>query len=140
MHQSKTLANFNRGGYLTLFVIWKLTDISLNISVHSLPGIWTYIIGITGSVATMSLCWLLAKTKLNNPLIFLGKNSLLIMCLHEPLKRIVIKVASSFANMDTDMVRQNLTMSILITFAVVVILLPCIYAANKWMPWLVGKK
>lgn len=88
----------------------------------------------------MSLCGLLAKTKLNSPLMFLGKNSLLIMCLHEPVKRIVIKVASSLARMDTDMLRHNLAMSILVTSAVVVILLPCIYAANRWMPWIVGKK
>lgn len=91
-------------------------------------------------MATLSLCKLLVGTKIEQPLLFLGKNSLLIMCLHEPIKRIVIKVMAVVAGMETDILRQDLFVSIAVILIVIALLLPCIYAVNKWMPWCVGKQ
>lgn len=127
-------------GYLMLFVIKDLFDVQISMYGHTLSGVWVYVTGAIGSVATISLCWLLMQTKLGMPLSYLGRNSLLIMCLHEPLKRIVIKVASIATGIDADILREQLLVSILITIVVVVLLLPVIYSTNRWFPWIVGKR
>lgn len=127
-------------GCIVLFLIGRLTDVSIGMHSHRINGAWIYVTGVTGSLLTLSLCWLLELAKLSKPLQFLGKNSLAIMCLHEPLKRIVIKAASSITNTDTESVRQDFILCVLIALVVVVALLPCICALNKWAPWMVGKR
>lgn len=61
------------------------------------------------------------------------------MCLHEPLKRIVIKGFSVVTGLDTGVLREEMLPSLLIVAVIVVILLPCVYAINHWIPLLAGK-
>lgn len=106
---------------------------------HNLAGGWIYLTALIGSVTTISLCNLFVNTKNEKPLLFLGKNSLLIMCLHEPTKRIVIKIMSITTGMETELLRQDIFMSMAVLLIVIALLLPCIYTINKWTPWAVGK-
>ncbi len=69
----------------------------------------------------------------------MGKNSLLIMCLHEPLKRIIIKALSVIIRYDTEVLREDLLLSVIAVAVTVILLLPCIYTVNKWTPWIAGK-
>lgn len=140
-HSNKQVLTTIFGGGICVLVLikWK-TNISVDLHIHNLANGWIYLTALIGSVATLSLCKLLVGTKIEQPLLFLGKNSLLIMCLHEPIKRIVIKVMAVVAGMETDILRQDLFVSIAVILIVIALLLPCIYAVNKWMPWCVGKQ
>lgn len=107
---------------------------------HGVASGWIYLTALIGSMATISLCSLLDSTKISKPLMFLGKNSLLVMCLHEPLKRIVIKIISVTTKMETDILRHDIYMSIAVLLIIIIFLLPCIFAVNRWLPWAVGGK
>lgn len=140
-HVSVTLALISvGGGYAALYIIYLLTDIRVDMRAHELSGAWFYVLAIIGSVSTLSLCRLLEKTKLSDALCFLGRNSLIIMCLHEPLKRIVIKIFSVMTGTETEALREELLPCLLITATITLILLPCIYIINRCIPTLAGNK
>ena len=69
----------------------------------------------------------------------LGMNSLAIMLLHEPIKRIVIKLYSVFSTSSVDVLRESLLNSLVITILTILIRLPIILSVNKYIPVLLGK-
>lgn len=122
-----------------LFLLNTRTDISINMLGHDFAYGWIYLTAIVGSLTMLCMCYLLKDTVINKPLAFLGKNSLLIMCLHEPLKRIIIKILSAVIGYDTDVLRGDFILSLIVVVVTVALLLPCIYSINKWIPWTAGK-
>ena len=73
------------------------------------------------------------------PLLWLGANSLAIMCLHEPLKRIIVVLFSKVLNMETGEVRENILLSLLIAILIIVLLVPICLFLNKNCHRLLGK-
>ena len=93
-------------------------------------------------VCIMCLFALLVKIrsrKIISILTWLGVNSLLIMCLHEPLKRIIIVVFSKLLGMETEAVRGSIGWSILMSCLIVVLLVPICMFINKKCKWVLGK-
>lgn len=70
---------------------------------------------------------------------YLGENSLIIMCIHEPIKRIVLVLVSKLLQMPTDIIRDNLFLSIAVTFVIILICIPFIYIIHNYLPWMIGK-
>lgn len=70
---------------------------------------------------------------------YLGQNSLIIMCVHEPLKRILLMVFSKVVSMPTDAIRDELVMSVISTLLVVAICIPIIEIVNRKISWIIGK-
>lgn len=70
---------------------------------------------------------------------YLGQNSLIIMCVHEPLKRILLMVLSKVVSMPTDAIRDELVMSVISTLLVVAICIPIIEIVNRKISWIIGK-
>lgn len=70
---------------------------------------------------------------------YLGQNSLIIMCVHEPLKRILLMVFSKVVSMPTDAIRDELVMSVISTLLVVAICIPIIEIVNRKNSWIIGK-
>lgn len=70
---------------------------------------------------------------------YLGQNSLIIMCVHEPLKRILLMVFSKVVSMPTDAIRDELVMSVISTLLVVAICIPIIEIVNRKFSWIIGK-
>ncbi|MBQ3635157.1 MAG: acyltransferase family protein [Bacteroidales bacterium] len=70
---------------------------------------------------------------------WLGVNTLAIMCIHEPVKRIVIKMFSVVANIGTDELRGYVICSIAVTAAVLLILVPICKLIDKYVPWVWGR-
>lgn len=68
------------------------------------------------------------------------RGSLIIMCIHEPIKRIVLVLASKLINMPTDIIRDNLLFSIGIMIIIILICFPFIYIIQNYLPWMTGKK
>lgn len=67
---------------------------------------------------------------------FLGYNSLAIMLMHEPLKRVIIKVYSVATSIDMDTVRESVSHSIAITLIVILILCPVVMLIRKYCSFL----
>lgn len=72
-------------------------------------------------------------------LAYLGQNSLIIMCVHEPLKRIILMVLSKVVSMPTDVIREEIEMSIVATLIVVAVCIPVIEIINRKISWVIGK-
>ena len=72
-------------------------------------------------------------------LAYLGQNSLIIMCVHEPLKRIILMVLSKVMSMPTDVIRDEIGMSIVATLIVVAVCIPVIEIINRKFSWTIGK-
>lgn len=70
---------------------------------------------------------------------WLGVNSLAIMCLHEPLKRIILKITSSILGMDMDAVRESVLLNMADTLIILIILIPVCLLMNKYCKWVLGK-
>ena len=93
-------------------------------------------------VCIMCLFALLEKIrsgKIISILTWLGVNSLIIMCLHEPLKRIIIVVFSKLLGMETEAVRESIVWSILMSCLIIVILVPVCMFMNRKCKWVLGK-
>ena len=72
-------------------------------------------------------------------LAYLGRNSLIIMCVHEPLKRIILVVLSKVVSMPIDVIRDEIAMSIVATLIVVAVCIPIIEIINRKISWAIGK-
>lgn len=70
---------------------------------------------------------------------WLGRNTLVIMCLHEPLKRIVIKIFAIATHQNTDELRESTILSILVTAVVILVLVPVCKLISKRLPWILGR-
>ncbi len=72
-------------------------------------------------------------------LAYFGRTSLIIMCVHEPLKRIILMVLSKVISMSTDVIRDEIGMSIVTTLIVVAVCIPVIEIINRKISWVIGK-
>lgn len=61
------------------------------------------------------------------------------MCVHEPLKRIILMVLSKGVSMPTDVIRDEIGMSIVSTLIVVAVCIPVIEIINRKFSWTIGK-
>lgn len=82
---------------------------------------------------------LLKQIKLLKYIQYLGENSLIIMCIHEPIKRIVLTLASKISHIPTDTIRDNLMFSIGIMTIIILVCIPFIYIIRNYTPWMIGK-
>ena len=77
--------------------------------------------------------------RITSVLTWLGVNSLTIMCIHEPVKRIIVVIFSKLLGTETDAVRESIVWSILMSCVIVVILVPVCMFINKKCKWVLGK-
>lgn len=79
-----------------------------------------------------------AKIAINSSVLtYLGRNSIVILGLHEPIKRVVIKLFSIIFNITVEYARNNY--ALIITILILILFVPIIYIFNKYLPVLVGK-
>ena len=71
---------------------------------------------------------------------YLGKNSLILMMCHEPIKRVNIIIFSKMLGLSSVVIRQNIIFSFVLTIITIVTLIPFIFLIKKYFPWLLGKK
>lgn len=70
---------------------------------------------------------------------YFGRTSLIIMCVHDPLKGIILMVLSKVVSMPTDVIRNEIGMSIVTMFIVVAVCIPFIEVINRKLSWIIGK-
>lgn len=72
-------------------------------------------------------------------LVYLGRNSLLLMCLHEPIKRVVIKIVSIVMHQDAEMIRESYVGTLIVLTIIVLVCIPIIELINRKLYFVLGK-
>lgn len=70
---------------------------------------------------------------------YLGKNSLIIMCIHEPIKRVLLVVLSKVSSLPIEELRGNILLSIICVCILLLICVPIVNVINKKIAWMIGK-
>lgn len=87
-----------------------------------------YIFGTLGTILIVNI-----SKNINLKIIkYIGMNSLFIMCMHEPIKRIVIKVTSIFTKIEEDFIRNNFIWIIIISIILISVLLFIKYLIDNY--------
>lgn len=122
---------------ICLFLCYKFGNI-VNMMNHLYSNMFLFLFG---SFSGIYFCYFIAKFieksfngKFKFFLKFLGENTIIIMCCHEPIKRMMIKLFSGETNL-----RTNVIFSFLITIFVNIVLIPIILIINKFFPFTIGK-
>ena len=89
---------------LGIFICYRF-DCQLNMLNHIYPNIILFFIGtLSGIYITMFVCsfYKFINKRMIDILSFFGQNTLIIMCCHEPIKRIVIKLFSIISHISEE--------------------------------------
>ncbi len=105
-------------------------------------GIFWFITGTIGTVAVGIYSILLSGAGnmiFNNLMSFLGRISLVVLCVHGPVYRVVSKVLSMLIGWDTDVVRSNFFFAVVIVVITLVICSVAYILIDRLLPWMIGK-
>lgn len=91
--------------------------------------------GISGTLLCLFISTGLRKTYV---LEYLGRASLIIMGLSEPVKRAVLGIFAKVTHQPVEMVRDSVSMSLLCTVATLIVLVPGIYIFTHYLYFLIG--
>ena len=124
-------------GLLGLSIVY-ISGVTCNMQSSSFSPCYplSFIIALLGFISVYIIAFGIQK---NRVLSWLGINSLAIMLMHEPVKRIVIKVYSIIIKMPVDTIRESVLQSLIITTLTILILVPMILLTNEHFPFLLGK-
>lgn len=125
-------------------IIIKLQNPTINMMANIIPPFYLfYPLAIIGCLMVLSLSLIIIQLfkqiKLIKDIQYVGENSLIIMCIHEPIKRIVLMLISKISHIPTDIIRDNLAFSLGITMIIIFICIPFIYIIRNYLPWMIGK-
>lgn len=121
--------------FMIMFSIFNIRIDINNLKYPVYPLI--YIVSITGCIVIYLISNLI---KNNNFIQYLGTNTLIIMCIHEPIKRIVIELLHIITGTSTEILRTNFIYIIIITIILIIVIIPAIFIINKYLPFLIGRK
>ena len=61
------------------------------------------------------------------------------MCIHEPIKRVLLVVLSKLSSLPIDDLRGNILLSIICVFILLMVCVPVVNVINKRLAWMIGK-
>ena len=99
-------------------------------------GIMYFVAAMIGTIATLVISISINK---NCILEYLCKISLVILCIHGPVYRIVVKVVSVILRCDTDAVRENFVLVFIVTALTLGICVIAQQIINMYVPWMIGQ-
>ena len=76
----------------------------------------------------------------NRVLQYFGRISLIILCIHGPVYRIVVKIVSIPLHVSTDAVRENILLAMIVVVATMLICSAAYEVVIRIAPWMIGKK
>lgn len=126
-------------GICFLFIA-VFSQFSTNIDMNNLQFpfyICLYILPIVGFFMIYIISTVIKQNKI---LQYLGNNTLIIMGVHEPIKRIIIELLHRIFKIQTEILRVNFIWIILTTIVLLLVCLPIIYIINNYLPFLIGRK
>ena len=118
-----------------LWVFDELTGLSVNLNGASTSNpFWMLCAALLGFISSLMLCVAIDCRLLQ----FLGRASLTIMCVHEPVKRALIFVMAKILGMNTGALRANLACAMLVTVITVAICVAVHLILDRFVPVLIG--
>ena len=115
-----------------------LLALSFFLSLHNLTtGIMWFVTALIG-VASMILISLFINE--NRILQYFGRISLIVLCIHGPVYRIVVKIVSIPLHKGTDAVREDFLLAMIVVVATMIICSVAYEIVVRIAPWMVGKK
>lgn len=140
--------SFNKILNLIIYVVLTLLTvfITLNNSVDMAKliygnGLLFFMSAIFGSIGCCCLGIILKDVKgISQILKFLGVNSMTIMCIHEPLKRIIIIIFAKIIKLNNSTVRELPLTIVIISILTMIVCLVCVALINKFLIILKSKK
>lgn len=118
---------------LWLFDGWTKLEVNLNGASTNNP-FWMLCAAMLGFASSLMLCIAIDYQALR----FLGRTSLTIMCVHEPVKRMMIFIMAKIVGVSTDALRANFVYALLVTAITVLICIVAHLILDKIAPALVG--
>lgn len=102
--------------------------------------ITNYFVFIISSFNGIIFLYSLSKIVKIKYLQWLGINSLCIMLIHEPIKRIVLQVLSKVTKIELVLLRTNFFFVLIDTILLILILIPIVFVVNEYFGYLLGRK
>ena len=99
-------------------------------------GIMWFVTGMIGVSSLVLISQLIYKNKI---LQYFGRISLIILCIHGPVYRIVAKVVSIPLHMGTDVVRENFCLAMVVVAITMIICSVAYEIVMRFAPWMLGK-
>lgn len=105
---------------------------------HNLTtGIMWFVTALIGVVVIVLICQIINE---NRVLQYFGRISLIVLCIHGPVYRIVVKIVSIPFHMSTDAVRENFLLAMIVVGITMLICSMGYEIVMRIAPWMVGKK
>lgn len=99
-------------------------------------GVMWFVTAIIGFMAVLIISILINRNKV---LEYIGRISLVVLCIHGPVYRVIVKILSLPLGMNTDAVRENFILSMIVVVITLVICTVGYEILNRFMPWIIGK-
>lgn len=128
---------------LYIFMVIQLEkemSIILNffLSLHNLTtGFMWFVTAFIGVAAMILISQFVNENRI---LQYFGRISLIVLCIHGPVYRIVVKIVSVPLHMGTDAVRENVLLAMIVVVATMLICSVVYEVVVRIAPWMVGKK
>lgn len=126
-----------------LFFVFLATQFNIQSDIRGnvIPPFYSfYGMAILGSLIIFCISYLINNLSVvGGQISYLGKNSLIIMCIHEPIKRVLLVVLSNVSSLPIDDLRGNILLSIICVFILLMVCVPIVNVINKRLAWMIGK-
>ena len=115
-----------------------LLALSFSLSCYHLTmGIMWFVTALIGVAAVILISQLINENRI---LQYFGRISLIILCIHGPVYRIVVKIVSILLNLGTDAVREIFLLAMVVVVITMAICSTAYEVVVRLAPWMVGKK
>ena len=122
--------------FLAINVIFSLKNGMSSID-HDLNNyFYFYVSALSGIGAIIIFSTFLQSARY---LSFVGRNTLIILCIHNPIKRIVIKIVATIVHLPVNPFRNSLLGGLICALATTAATIPFIFLINRYFPFLLGK-
>lgn len=119
---------------LVVFISYFNGRVDMNNNVFN-----NYFMFYIGALMGINFILLLSNKVKYNWITYLGRNSLIIMLVHEPLKRIILKLIEMITKINMDTLRGNIFLIIICSCLIILLITPLIFIINKFLPIVIGK-
>ena len=114
-----------------------LLALNFYLSLYNLTtGIMWFITGLIGVSSLVLICQVIYENRI---LQYFGRISLIILCIHGPVYRIVVKIVSIPLHMSTDVVRGNFFIALVVVAITMIICSLAYEIVMRFAPWMLGK-
>ena len=123
-----------RTGVVALVLLIVNFFLSLN---NLTTGIMWFVTALIGVSAMILISQIINGNRI---LQYIGRISLIVLCIHGPVYRVVVKIVSIPLHMSTDAVRENFLLAMIVVAVTMFVCSVAYEAVVRIAPWMVGKK